>query len=1200
MRPIKLKIKGLNSFIEEQTIDFEKLTSQGFFGIFGPTGSGKSTILDGITLALYGAIARKSSNYINTNCKTMSVSFQFQISGHEVKRYQVERDFKRDPSKEPGKEGIRTSGVKLLDITNETPEVLEDSVGGVNRRCQEIIGLNLDDFTRTVVLPQGKFSEFLKLEGRERREMLERLFSLQKYGDLLTMRLSKEIGSKKSDRDVILGQLIGYEELSAEFLVEKQGLLIAEDVKLKEVNDNQKNIEKQFRENEELWKLQEEQRTTIDKEQELMVKKPEIEEARGKLAKREGAARVLPIINDVETTKAELDMVTKELESLEMQRAQLRLEKQDAGSRFEDAKARKDKDFSLLELKKSKVTEAILEKQLLKSLEKETSELTKQKQELEIKIQQLETKLAGTEIEIEDENTKIKKDEQEVDRLKIDEVLKQKIQDGLIISEKYGMEALKIENEQKKLKQIQEDLSREELNWAKASEAAAKTQLELEEQTTAIDMNLKACPGDEKHLLELQASLTESRDNWKKFILHEKAGKEAELKIVSLKSEIEKHKSEKIILESSLDRLKTEIKEYEQNNFALKLRENLLPGGICPVCGSTEHQLENLKAIVIHETNNGGEGTESSAEIGEVIEGKVYIEVLSKDFVKKHTLNENMSVKLLDQIKSIEALITKSETQLENETNILMEAQAQTLLLGEDFKSTKPEELEKKFKAAVDSLGEYNLKKEQLEKKVAELKEEKANSQSILAKTAAIIDENKKQEMALKAELTGLKETLETTGERLSQLSGDTEITDFKKKNEEIRENESTREKLTNGIKVRRAKLEQLLKMQVEIQKILIEGNQERVKIETFIAEKTKAMMEKRKAIVEKAGTSENLEDVLMKVELLIQEIVETLKQAEEMNQKIEKLLLEVNERMISLSGKKEEIGKQMIKLTMNLAATLLKENFPDIETARSCFIPEDLAISMKQEVADFDETIMKLKGYLESLAMKIGNRVLSAEAWQTIQDIRTELENELKERSEKRINLAAEVKAIKERLDEQKELMEQKGKIDRRLALLGDLEKLFKGKKFVEYVAITQLKYISLEGSKRLKDITSGGYGLEVDENGKFIIRDYKNGGAERDASTLSGGETFLASLALALALSAQIQLKGAAPLELFFLDEGFGTLDDDLLDVVLSSLEKIHHEKLKVGIISHVGTIKDRVPVKLMITPAVSGLGGSKVAIE
>ena len=114
MKPINLKIKGLNSFVEEQEIDFERLTEAGFFGIFGQTGSGKSTILDGITLSLYGDLARKSSNYINTNCKTLSVSFEFQITSANVKRYRVDRDFKRD-----NKTGApRAAGVKLLDITD--------------------------------------------------------------------------------------------------------------------------------------------------------------------------------------------------------------------------------------------------------------------------------------------------------------------------------------------------------------------------------------------------------------------------------------------------------------------------------------------------------------------------------------------------------------------------------------------------------------------------------------------------------------------------------------------------------------------------------------------------------------------------------------------------------------------------------------------------------------------------------------------------------------------------------------------------------------------------------------------------------------------------------------------------------------------------------------------------------------------------
>ena len=67
MRPVWMKIKGLNSFLEAQEVDFELLGNQGLFGIFGPTGSGKSSILDGMTLALYGTTARNSANFIHVS-----------------------------------------------------------------------------------------------------------------------------------------------------------------------------------------------------------------------------------------------------------------------------------------------------------------------------------------------------------------------------------------------------------------------------------------------------------------------------------------------------------------------------------------------------------------------------------------------------------------------------------------------------------------------------------------------------------------------------------------------------------------------------------------------------------------------------------------------------------------------------------------------------------------------------------------------------------------------------------------------------------------------------------------------------------------------------------------------------------------------------------------------------------------------------
>ena len=163
MRPINLKIKGLNSFIEAQEINFETLTEKGLFGIFGPTGSGKSTILDGITLALYGEVSRKSTNYMNTNCDSMSVSYEFQMADKEVKRYRVDREFKRD-----NKSGnVRTKSAIIVDKTNGE-HVLEDKIRSVTEKCEEIIGLKLDDFTRTVVLPQGKFSEIGRASCRER------------------------------------------------------------------------------------------------------------------------------------------------------------------------------------------------------------------------------------------------------------------------------------------------------------------------------------------------------------------------------------------------------------------------------------------------------------------------------------------------------------------------------------------------------------------------------------------------------------------------------------------------------------------------------------------------------------------------------------------------------------------------------------------------------------------------------------------------------------------------------------------------------------------------------------------------------------------------------------------------------------------------------------------------------------------------
>ena len=97
MRPIKLEIEGLNSFETKQVLDFEKLGG-GVFGIFGKTGSGKSTILDAMTLALYGKVERTKQNidFVNTKCSKAFVDFVFEIfQSGKNKRYRVSRTFSR-------------------------------------------------------------------------------------------------------------------------------------------------------------------------------------------------------------------------------------------------------------------------------------------------------------------------------------------------------------------------------------------------------------------------------------------------------------------------------------------------------------------------------------------------------------------------------------------------------------------------------------------------------------------------------------------------------------------------------------------------------------------------------------------------------------------------------------------------------------------------------------------------------------------------------------------------------------------------------------------------------------------------------------------------------------------------------------------------------------------------------------------------
>jgi exonuclease SbcC len=171
-------------------------------------------------------------------------------------------------------------------------------------------------------------------------------------------------------------------------------------------------------------------------------------------------------------------------------------------------------------------------------------------------------------------------------------------------------------------------------------------------------------------------------------------------------------------------------------------------------------------------------------------------------------------------------------------------------------------------------------------------------------------------------------------------------------------------------------------------------------------------------------------------------------------------------------------------------------------------------------------------------------------------------------------------------RLRDALELAEERGTVARGLALHLD------ARHFEKWLLDEAMTALADGATDLLKSLSGGQYSLRVDaKTGNFVVVDHRNADELRGARTLSGGETFLASLALALALAdriASLAARGAARLESIFLDEGFGTLDPDTLDVVASAIEELGASGRLVGVVSHVAELAERLPVRYEVRRA------------
>ncbi|MBG6223547.1 exonuclease SbcC [Arthrobacter sp. CAN_A2] len=188
MRLHHLEIQAFGPFADRQSVDFDALSAQGLFLLNGPTGAGKSSVLDAVCFALYGSVpgARQAAKRLRSDHAAESVapevSLEFSVSD---RRFRVERSPAWD---RPSRRGSGTT-------TEQARTLLSERIGSdwvqksarndeAGLELQSLLGMDKEQFTKVVMLPQGEFAAFLRADAKPRRELLQRLFSTARFEDL--------------------------------------------------------------------------------------------------------------------------------------------------------------------------------------------------------------------------------------------------------------------------------------------------------------------------------------------------------------------------------------------------------------------------------------------------------------------------------------------------------------------------------------------------------------------------------------------------------------------------------------------------------------------------------------------------------------------------------------------------------------------------------------------------------------------------------------------------------------------------------------------------------------------------------------------------------------------------------------------------------------------------------------------------------
>jgi len=1184
MKLLKIEGQNINSLKGEWVIDFENplLTQDGLFLITGDTGSGKTSIFDAMCLALYARTSRISTissstnEVMNRDSGSCYARITFSQGG---KKYYSQFSQRRSRGKIDG--NLQAPQRLLVEVLAPDKEkICCNRVSDHSKSVVNLIGMDFNQFTRSMLLSQGEFNKFLFCDETERATILEKITGTDIYS-----RIGSIIYRTYKEQDNTLQNLkSGMENidlLSAEQLKEKEDRLEELTALIAKAKDQEHQAQVSLDWYETQRALKEEESLLISSNELLEREKPLQEKRQKTIARFFQAQKCQPLYEKQHDAQKLCDDLATQKELLI---TQVTTAKQQLTA-CEDNKKQAEKALSLAEDEKKRT--ALLLKQVtplddnirdtktaLAHVEVNETQSKKEWEELEIKYQNLLTTIKNEREQCERAQQYLKAHQGDAiltDSLSL--YLKSR-KDEAMYQERLDTTHKSLSSYRKQLQDVQEKKEREK------AEDVLKTMLnkrdviissrEEEEKLLSLLPVSSVLEQRRTHLAEVKEVITEAESLITDYEAQQK-------NITTYRNTVSQCQKEIDDAQRLCDRDKD---TFEKQAEIVRLQEKvqglsayialLHEGEACPFCGSYQHP----KPLV----------AESDAHLKD-----------AKDEREKAQIAYEKAKEIVQEKKD-QYTLYRSLQEKEKEASAQTEQTCRHTFSCEiaDL-SAHIAEKQVFCDTEATAIADINAQKEQFLQVISQLREDETNQTALIEEqkqTVAHIKEAEAllmQEIAsLEREVVPLQKSIATLQEEMVPFASYTACND-----EEL-------ERLKDTFVQNTQCVESFHQEERESQRQALLNDKE--KWERKATEDSAAVALKQNALQKLQAErftlfgDKNCEEERTKVESSFNAALAQFNTAQESYQKQESAWnnLQYAQKTNEEEGLK---AKELLnQTTENFKKALVSSGFVDSTDLLESLLSDETYQTLVRQIDTYQAKLQDYKTRQGLYEQKVASENLKKpeETEAVLLKVKEEIGNQITLFTQETGSLSQQIRddeANKRKLQNQRDKIIAQQEFTEKWEAFNSLLGSANGDKFKRLAQGITLSYLLDKANIKLS-LLSNRYALATDEHSEkleILVVDSYLGGDIRPTRNLSGGESFVVSLSLALALSEMITQDGGV--DTLFLDEGFGTLDDEMLDAAMSALSTFAQGGKLIGLISHVEKLGDVIPTQLHLASRSDG---------